>query len=226
MSASLALGAAAALAVVASLRSTTPTQGGSLNKGFIRFISDEDLKQQIYNGERDKDIVLAWPTLSDGWVFTMANLKAIESWMDEPDNEVIYKHVRQLVREAEAFFKAVQFPLKLYRGLVVHGGKGSIRQNLGRHWTVDPAIARYFAFGEHEGSSGSGMAHLDRPFVVSMIVDDPAAVDWQETLENFFTYTAGRGVDPGYIEKQITLNNYEKTSEVARDIKYRQMAMR
>ena len=225
MSSALALGAAAVLAAAAHLRTRAAGRAGSRGVANVGTISDGDWKRQLYEGVSESEIVLLWLTDDSGWEYTLRDLKDSETWMDEVEPELVFLHLQQLVREAGDFFNAIQFPLRLYRGLLVKGGQGHIRPDLGRHWSVDPAVARRFALGEHEGSERQRV-ESDRPFVVSMILDDPRHIDWRTSVGNFFRYTAGRGADPGFIERQVVLRPHRDTKEIGREIELRQLPIR
>jgi len=225
MSSVLAIGAAAALAAAAHLRARAAGRAGSRVVANVGTISDEDLRSQLHEGVSDREIVLLWPTDDSGWVYTLQDLKDSETWFDDVEPELVFQHLRQLVREAGDFFNGIRFPLRLYRGLLVRGGRGHIRPDLGRHWSIDPAVAREFALGEHEGS-GHQRIESDRPFVASMILDDPRHIDWWASVVNFIQYTAGRGVDPGLIERQVVLRPHRDTKEIGRDVRVRQLRLR
>ena len=60
----------------------------------------------------------------------------------------------------------------------------------------------------------------------SMILDDPSHIDWWVSVVNFMQYTAGRGVDPGLIERQVVLRPHRDTKEIGRDVRVRQLRLR
>jgi hypothetical protein len=134
--------------------------------------------------------------------------------------------VRQHAREADAFFNQIKFPVRIYRGLIAKD-PDSIRPSLGRYWSIDPAVARHFALGDHEGFEGRVIAS-GKPFVISMILDDPNKIDWRSTLGNFFRYTSGRGSKPDVrdVERQVVLRAHKDTKEIGRDIRVRQLPLR
>ena len=222
----LAIGVAAALAAAAHLRGRAAGRAGSRGVTGVGTISDEELERQLHEGMSDHDIVLAWPMDGSGWTFTLQDLKGREHWADEvdfvSDSRLIFEYIQSLVHETRAFLDSLRFPLRLYRGLLIEGGLEGIRPNIGRHWSFDPAVARGFALGDNEVSWFRDKPY--QPFVVSMVLDDPAHVDWGASVMNFFLFTAGRG--DSLVERQVTLRPHKDTKEVGRNIQIEQLSPR
>ena len=228
MSSVLAIGAAAALAAAAHLRVRAAGRAGSRGVANVGVISDERLQEQLFSGVDDDEIVLVWTVDGSDITYTLADLKEYESWVDEGDlsREEVFRHVRQHAREADAFFNQIKFPVRIYRGLIAKD-PDSIRPSLGRYWSIDPAVARHFALVDHEVFEGRVIAS-GKPFVASMILDDPNKIDWRSTLGNFFRYTSGRGSKPDVrdVERQVVLRAHKDTKEIGRDIRVRQLPLR
>ncbi len=222
----LAIGAAAVLAAAAHLRARAAGRMGSRSVANVGTISDADLERQLREGVSHHDIVLAWPMDGSGWTFTLQDLKGREHWVYEvdfvSDSRLLFEHVRSLVHETRAFLDALRLPLQLYRGLVIEGGLKDVRPNIGRHWSVDPAVARQFALGGDDVFRFRDKPY--QPFVVSMVLDDPAYIDWEASVMNFFLYTAGRG--DSFVEQQVTLRPHKDTKEVGRNIQIEPLSPR
>lgn len=222
----LVIGAAAALAASAHLRARAAGRAGSRGLLNVGVISDERLQEQLFSGVDDDEIVLVWTVDGSDITYTLADLKEYESWLDEGDlsREEVFRHARQRTREADAFFNQIEFPVRIYRGLIAKDPE-SIRPSLGRYWSIDPAVARHFALGDHEGFDGRKVPS-GKHFAISMILDDPNKIDWLTTFNNFFRYTAGQGTDPSLVERQIVLRPHKETKEIGRDIRVRQLPYR
>jgi hypothetical protein len=222
----LAIGAAAALAAAAHLRARAAGRAGSRGLSNVGVISDKTLQDQIFSCADHDEIVLLWTLDGSDITYTLADLKEYDSWLDEGDlsQEELFRHVREQAREADVFFNGIEFPVRLYRGLIAKG-PDSIRPSLGRHWSVDPAVARHFALGDHEGFDGRQVPS-GKHFAISMILDDPNKIDWLTTFNNFFRYTVGQGTDPSLVERQIVLLPHKDTKEIGRDIRVRQLPSR
>jgi hypothetical protein len=222
----LAIASAGLLAAAAHLRSRSRPARGVGSRSAARnlgTISSAKLKGQLQAGDDDDDIVLVWAIDGSEVTYTLADLKEHKTWLDEdePSPEEVFAYVWPLVQHADAFLNQIEFPVRLYRGLFAKS-LGAIRPSLGLHWTTDPAVARRFAIGEHEGSSGS-MRATDKPFAISMVLDDPSKIDWASTIDNFFRYTAAEGDDPSIVERQIVLRPHKDTKEIGRGIRVRQL---
>jgi hypothetical protein len=70
------------------------------------------------------------------------------------------------------------------------------------------------------------MRATDKPFAISMVLDDPSKIDWASTIDNFFRYTAAEGDDPSIVERQIVLRPHKDTREICRQIRVRQLPLR
>jgi hypothetical protein len=224
MSSVLAIGAAAVLAAAAHLRPRFTRGSGSRSAARnLGTISSAKLKGHLQAGDDDDDIVLVWAIDGSEATYTLADLKEHKTWLDQdiPSPEEVFAYVWPLVQHADAFFNQIEFPVRLYRGLFATN-LGAIRPSLGLHWSTDPAVARRFAIGEHEGSSGS-MRATDKPFAISMVLDDANKIDWASTIDNFFRYTAAEGDDPSIVERQIVLRPHKDTKEIGRGIRVRQL---
>jgi hypothetical protein len=226
MSSVLAIGAAAVLASAAHLRPRFTRGSGSRSNRNLGVISDERLQDQILSGVDDDEIVLVWAIDGSSVTYTVADLKEHKTWLDQdrPSPEEVFAYVWPLVQHADAFFNQIEFPVRLYRGLFAES-LGAIRPSLGLHWSTDPAVARRFAIGEHEGSWGSARS-TDKSFAISMVLDDPSKIDWASTIDNFFRYTAAEGDDPSIVERQIVLRPHKDTREICRQIRVRQLPLR
>ncbi len=220
----LAIASVGLLAAAAHLRSRSHPARGVGSRSAARnlgTISSTKLKGQLQAGDDDDDIVLVWAIDGSGVTYTLADLKEHETWLEELSPEEVFADVWPLVQRADAFFNQIEFPVRLYRGLFANS-LGAIRPSLGLHWTTDPAVARRFAIGEHEGSWGSARS-TDKSFAISMVLDDPNKIDWASTIDNFFRYTAAVGDDPSIVERQIVLRPHKDTKEVGRGVRVRQL---
>lgn len=105
MSASLAIGAAVALAAAAHLRARAAGREGSRGLSNVGVISDKTLQDQIFSGADHDEIVLLWTLDGSDSTYTLADLKEYDSWLDEGDlsQEELFRHVREQVREADVF---------------------------------------------------------------------------------------------------------------------------
>ncbi len=220
----LAIASVGLLAAAAHLRSRSRPARGVGSRSAARnlgTISSAKLKGQLQAGDDDDDIVLVWAIDGSGVTYTLADLKEHETWLEELSPEEVFADVWPLVQRADAFFNQIEFPVRLYRGLFANS-LGAIRPSLGLHWTTDPAVARRFAIGEHEGSWGSARS-TDKSFAISMVLDDPNKIDWASTIDNFFRYTAAVGDDPSIVERQIVLRPHKDTKEIGRGVRVRQL---
>jgi hypothetical protein len=218
----LAIASAGLLAAAAHLRSRSrPARGvGGRNIKVVGALSNEDIERQILSGVDPGEIGLIW-SLYGYYTYALEDLEKSDILPEGLSKEDYARHVSSLVRKADAFFNQIEFPVRLYRGLFAKN-LGAIRPSLGLHWTTDPAVARRFSIGEHEGSSGS-MRATDKPFAISMVLDDPNKIDWVSTIDNFFRYTAAEGDDPSIVERQIVLRPHKDTKEIGRGIRVRQL---
>jgi hypothetical protein len=221
MSSALAIASVGLLAAAVRLRSRLARGAGSRSVKNVGALSNADIEGQILSGVDPGEVGLVWSAYGY-YVYTLEDLEKSNSVQGDVSREDYARYVSILVREADAFFNSIRFPLRLYRGLVL---KRPIDPRIGIYWSVDPGVALRFALADHEGSN-QVLNQRDKPVAVSMVLSDPGQVDWPQTIENFFSFTAGHGVDRGIIERQIVLRQHQDTREIGKDIQIRRLPRR
>ena len=156
----------------------------------MKFILNEEYKDQQFIVDAFKDAVYQ----------TIPNKEAAEKMiqgkldlLDEFDLEDIEKYIND-----------IEFPLTVFRGLVVNGLDEINLQpkSLGINWTMDPDL--FF-----DNSS----AFSDCNFIVIGEINE-SQVDWPNTIQNYIYYSLKSDIVNIYPETEITLKSNQIPSKI------------